>query len=232
MVLIGNRDEMRDRPARPPDRHWPDRPGVVGGLDVLAGGTWMALNAAGVFATVLNGKQTLGPQVGKRSRGELPLDAMDFEAAADAAEALETLDPAAYRAFNLILADADGAFLVQNDEGAAMGVQRIEPGLHMISHSNLDDPDDPRVRWFLDAFARIPAPQDPTNLPDWQPWVDLMGTQAGEDPANPLTGLTIQTDFGFETRCTALIALSDDTPPIWWHRDQAQAGQAFHTIVV
>src|SRR5437773_2414816 len=46
-IIIGaNRDEMIDRPALPPDRHWPDRPEVVAGLDRLAGGTWPRLALA------------------------------------------------------------------------------------------------------------------------------------------------------------------------------------------
>ena len=234
-LLIGNRDEMADRPALTPARHWPDRAEVIGGLDETAGGTWMAVNEAGVFATLLNAKQTLGPQDGKRSRGELPLDALDFEAAADAAEAAETLEPSAYRPFNLLIADADAVFLVQNDGVSACAAQRVEPGLYMISHSNLNDPTDPRVRWFRDAFERLDAPQDPAHLPDWQPWVSLMASREGEDPRDPLTALTIRTDFGFETRCTALIGLAQDKPPVWWHREGQDAADNlshFHTILI
>src|SRR5205085_2057192 len=37
-VIIGaNRDEMIDRAAKPPGRHWPDRTEVVAGLDLFAG---------------------------------------------------------------------------------------------------------------------------------------------------------------------------------------------------
>ena len=34
LLLAGNRDELRDRPALPPARHWEDRPEVVAGLDL------------------------------------------------------------------------------------------------------------------------------------------------------------------------------------------------------
>lgn len=209
---------MRDRPAQGPGRHWPDRPEVLGGLDVEAEGTWMAVNEAGVFATILNAKQSLGPAPGKRSRGELPLDALDFSAAADAAEALETLAPEAYRPFNLLIADASAVFLLQND-GAQVRRHLVPPGLHMISHSNLNDPSDARVRWFRDVFDRTPPPDDPTKLEPWAGWIDLMSAREGEDPSNSLTAMTIRTDFGFQTRCTALVALREDHSPIWWHRD-------------
>lgn len=51
VLLAANRDERIDRPWDPPAEYWP---GILGGRDRTAGGTWMALNKAGVVATVLN----------------------------------------------------------------------------------------------------------------------------------------------------------------------------------
>src|SRR5437764_973522 len=83
-VVIGaNRDEMIDRPALPPGRHWPDRPEVTAGKDLLAGGSWLGLNDWGVAAAVLNRHGSLGPAPGQRSRGELVLEALDHADAAD-----------------------------------------------------------------------------------------------------------------------------------------------------
>ena len=224
---------MRARPARAPARHWPDRPEVTGGLDVQAGGSWMAVNQAGLFATLLNGLQSLGPVAGKRSRGELPLNALNFTAAADAAQALERLDPRAYRAFNLIIADAGAVFLLQNDGQRPIQCQEVPPGLHLISHRDLNDPRDPRVRQFRHAFGQLPRPNQGDTLADWAPWAALMGTREGEDPENALTALTIRTDFGFETRCTAFVGLHADRPPVWWHREGQENPQSlsqFHKI--
>ena len=54
-VVIGaNRDEMIGRPALPPARHWPDRPEVVAGRDLLAGGSWLGVNDWGVAAAILD----------------------------------------------------------------------------------------------------------------------------------------------------------------------------------
>ncbi len=65
-VVIGaNRDEMIDRPALPPARHWPDRPEVVAGLDRLAGGSWLGVNDWGVAAAILNRRGSLGPAAGQ-----------------------------------------------------------------------------------------------------------------------------------------------------------------------
>ena len=107
--------------------------------------------------------------------------------------------------------------MLQNDGRQALKLQRVEPGLHMISHSNLNDLNDPRVRWFKDGFEHTAPPTNPAILSHWQPWAALMAVREGENPADPLTGLRIQTDFGFETRSTALLALDRQGNVIWWH---------------
>lgn len=103
LIVGANRDEMVDRPSRAPGRHWPDRPEILGGLDVLSGGSWLAMNDHGLVAAVLNRRGSLGPAAGKRSRGELVLEALDHADASAAAWALADLDPGAYRSFNLSL---------------------------------------------------------------------------------------------------------------------------------
>src|SRR5947208_78569 len=73
-VIIGaNRDEMIDRPAKPPGRHWPDRAEVVAGIDLLAGGTWLGVNDWGVAAAVHKvagpGREVLGAVRGPAGSG-------------------------------------------------------------------------------------------------------------------------------------------------------------------
>src|SRR4051812_23103110 len=114
-VVIGaNRDEMIDRPAKPPGRHWPDRVEIVAGIDLLAGGSWLGVNDWGVAAAVLNRHGSLGPETGLRSRGELVLEALDHADAGDAAAALSHPDPAASRSFNLIGAHNPDAFWLRH----------------------------------------------------------------------------------------------------------------------
>jgi Transport and Golgi organisation 2 len=117
LLLAANRDELQSRPWRPPARHWPDRPEVVAGLDVQAGGSWLGVNDDGVVAAVLNRVGSLGPAAGKRSRGELVLEALDHADAAAAATALIDLDPDSYRPFNLLIADARDAFWLRHAGG-------------------------------------------------------------------------------------------------------------------
>ena len=126
------------------------------------GGTWLGLNDDGVVAAVLNRRGTLGPEPGKRSRGELVLEALDHAEAQDAAEALRALDPAAWRPFNLIVADARDAFWLRHAGDGPIRVQPIEAGMHMIEAGELDDPASARIGRFLPQFRFVPAP-DPAR---------------------------------------------------------------------
>src|SRR5258708_23056514 len=77
VVIAANRDEMIDREWRAPAHHWPDRPETVGGLDVLAGGSWLAVHEYGVAAGLLNPVGSLRPPARRPPRGELVPEAGD-----------------------------------------------------------------------------------------------------------------------------------------------------------
>ena len=206
LLLAGNRDEMKGRPWKPPARHWPDRPEVVAGLDETAGGSWLGINDHGVVATVLNREGTLGPQAGKRSRGELVLDALDHADAASAAEALLHLDGRAYRPFNLVVADNRDAFWLSlaSDGGRVRSVP-FPDGLSMLAASDLNDMDHPRIRFFHPLFKGTRAPEPETG--DWGGWPELLGCRIWDGDAGPRGAMCIVTSSGFETGSSALVAL-------------------------
>ena len=204
-VLIGaNRDEMIDRPCRAPSRHWADRPEVVAGLDILAGGSWLGINDWGVVAAVLNREGSLGPAPGRRSRGELVLEALDHAAATAAAEALAELDPAAYRTFNLIVADAGDGFWLRHAGGARVELRRLKEGLSMIAAGDVDDLGTRRLALALPAFRAWPAPEPDRG--DWAGWEALLGSTRAPsgEPATAAMGFRVG---GCGTVSSALIAL-------------------------
>ena len=207
VILGANRDEMLDRPWEPPARHWPDRAETVGGLDTLAGGSWLAINDHGVVAGILNRTGSLGPQSGKRSRGELVLEALDHADAAAAAAALAAIEPRSYRSFNLIIADnREGYWLRHADPTGTLpiSVTPLPDALSMIASSDLDDPHHPRLRAYLPRF-RGAEPPDPERA-NWQSWERLLASEerAGNEP-NGAMSFAMQEGFG--TVSSALIAL-------------------------
>jgi uncharacterized protein with NRDE domain len=232
LLLAANRDEMADRPWRPPARHWPDRAEVVAGLDDLAGGTWMGLNDDGVVAAILNRQGTLGPKDGKRTRGELVLEALDHADAAAAAEALADLDGRAYRPFNMVVADNRDAFWLRHTgrEDGRVEAHAIPEGLSMITAFDLNDGSDPRIHVHRERFASAPAPRPETG--DWAAWERLLashetgagwpggsledGRTAGAERRGAMCFITAR---GFGTVCASLLALpAVDGPaarPVW-----------------
>jgi hypothetical protein len=217
VVLAANRDEMLGRAWDMPAAWWPALPGVVAGRDQTGGGTWMGVNGAGVVATVLNRQGTLGPAPGKRSRGELPLLALARDSAAAAATALEALDAGAWRPFNMVLADRQGAIFVRGLGYGHPAAARLAPGLHMVTAHDPDDFESPRVARHLPRFRAAPPPRPG----DWSAWVALLADGEGR----PGEQLTILPRTGYGTSSASLLALPEAGPPEWLFA-AGPAGQA------
>jgi hypothetical protein len=210
-VVIGaNRDEMIDRPALPPGRHWPDRPEVIAGLDQLAGGSWLGLNDWGVAAAVLNRHGSLGPAPGQRSRGELVLEALDHADAVSAASALSDLDPAAYRTFNLIIADNRDAFWLRHAGADTVEVHPIKEGLSLIAAGDLDDFVTPRLAFGLIPFSAAPAPDADGS---WGTWEALLSDDQPPLGAPADAAIRFGRPRGFATVSSALISLPAEPSP-------------------
>ncbi|TDD28163.1 hypothetical protein E1287_33285 [Actinomadura sp. KC06] len=131
VLVVGVRDEFVAREWEAPGRHWADRPGVVAGRDLRAGGTWFAVEpAAPRIATVLNGRGRMAPEAGRSTRGELPLRV--------AAEGkLGRVELASFDPFHLVGAEIDRVRLWSWD-GADLAERDLGPGLHVIVNSGLE----------------------------------------------------------------------------------------------
>jgi len=130
MLLVGVRDELTDRAWEPPARHWPEYPGLVGGRDLLAGGTWLAVAPRERrVACVLNGRGTMAPERSRRSRGVLPLRAAT-------GHELDRSELTGFDPFHLLTAEPGRAAL-QSWDGARLTERELGPGLHFMVNSGL-----------------------------------------------------------------------------------------------
>ncbi len=177
----------------------------------------MGINRAGLVAAILNRPGSLGPAPGKRSRGELPLIALTHATAEAAAQAIRALDGAAYRSFNLVLADRSAVWFVRNDEDGQLEAQSLAPGLHMVTAQDPDDLASPRVARHLPRFVRATPP----SPPDWADWPALLGDEAGPRAAS----LSVPPEGGFGTACASLLGLPTAGPAQWLFAP----GRAAHT---
>ena len=107
--LACNRDELRTRPAALPPviRTFGDRKAIMP-VDPVSNGTWIAVNNAGIAATLLNVNLGSKPASGdqqKPSRGTLIPRLMVSESIDQAIETSTAIDPSLYAPFRLIIVD-------------------------------------------------------------------------------------------------------------------------------
>ena len=202
LIVAANRDERLDRAFDAPGRWWDDAPEIVGGRDVLGGGSWFGVNDDGVVATIVNGLHRLGPLDGKQSRGDVVLRALRERDAASAARFAGALAPDSYRGFTLLLADRHAAFAVSSDEHR-LRVEPLAPGHHMITPEGCDMASSPRYAAHFASFRDAPAPEPATG--DWTAWTEILRRADDDDPHR---AMTVAAGAELGTVCSTLLALS------------------------
>jgi uncharacterized protein with NRDE domain len=181
LVVAGNRDEFHDRPAAPLG-WWNDAPGILGGRDLRAGGTWLGLARSGRVGLVTNFRDTdTRPSTDAPSRGQLvPRFLLD---AAPPARYLDELRPASaeFAGFNLLLGDAAGLHYYSNVGEEAP--RALAPGIYGLSNHRLDEPWPKLVRTRA-RFAAVLAADDPAPAD----LADLLADRAPAEHAPPPDG--------------------------------------------
>lgn len=155
VVIAANRDEFLNRPALPPATLL-EHPHVVGGKDVRAGGTWLAINEYGLVAGLLNRRVEATPNPDARSRGLLTLDALRYRTAGEASLFVASQSAADYNPFNLLLASRDKAFVAYN-RSDRIEVVELTRGLHLLTNLDVNDFECPRISASYAKFAALGA---------------------------------------------------------------------------
>ena len=153
LVVAANRDEFYARPTAEPRVIAAD-PWVAAGQDLNAGGTWLGVNEHCMVAGLLNRRTPQGPDPSRRSRGLLCLEVLQSGRIVDARARLREEDPAAYNPFNLLVATSEEAFVATND-GIALAVTPLTPGVHVLTNLNLNDPTCPRIAGSHQLFEAV-----------------------------------------------------------------------------
>lgn len=221
LVVVANRDEFYDRPASSA-RFWEDKPSVLAGRDLEAGGTWFGVNHYGHWATVTNYRG--GGAGGKmRSRGNLPTD---FLAQPDTSHTKPGLSPGAYaktlleeghhfQGFSLLVGTLDELVYCSNSSiDSTGGLQHLNPGVYTLSNDVLDTP------WPKAEYARqmLTAVLDQPGMLEVDSLLAVLGSQEQfPDHQLPDTGVglemerTLSPPFivaeSYGTRCTTVLMI-------------------------
>jgi len=163
LVVAANRDEFHDRPALPLAQ-WTDRPEILAGRDVRAGGAWIGIDRERRFGVVTNFRDLQRRLPGTQSRGDLIPSY--FGQPAGAGDVMTQLAATAphYSGFNLLLADARTLWYGSNR--ADSFARELSTGIHGLSNHFLDTPWPKlqRVRRRFDVVIEEQQTIDPTRL--------------------------------------------------------------------
>jgi uncharacterized protein with NRDE domain len=142
LAVAANRDEFHARPAARA-AFWEDRPDILAGRDLQAGGTWMGISRGGRFAAVTNYRGGTEPGAAE-SRGSLVTRFLGGTAVAALAER-----KSAYSGFNLLAADGETLWWLSNRDSEA---RKLPPGWYGLGNLLLDSPDvEPHKQRFRDT---------------------------------------------------------------------------------
>ena len=134
--MAANRDEFHARSSEP-SGFWKDRPGILAGRDLEAGGTWLGVSRPGRFASVTNYRGGRDPNA-LESRGALVTRFLEGsmsarEYAGDVARRGST-----YSGFNLLVDDGAELWWCSNRDGSP---RRLDAGIYGLGNLLLDSPE-------------------------------------------------------------------------------------------
>ncbi|MFP7300335.1 NRDE family protein [Neobacillus niacini] len=134
LIVAANRDEFYQRPTAPV-HFWEDDPEILAGRDLEKMGTWMGVTKSGKFAALTNYRDPKEVTEGKRSRGELVADALQYKG--DMKEYMESLSRNNnwYPGYNLLAGDGDELYYYSN---VGQELIKLKPGIYGVSNHLLN----------------------------------------------------------------------------------------------
>ncbi len=209
LIIAANRDEFYTRKTASA-HFWEDYPNILGGRDLEASGTWMAMNKNGKISLVTNYRDPANINPHAPSRGQL---VSDFLINGDKPKVyLDNVShqAALYNGFNLLSGNPDELWYLSNYQ---QGVKRLESGIYGLSNHLLDTPW-PKVSRGKNKFEAILHNSiiSPDSLFEL-----LYDEQRAEDQFLPDTGIGIERERalssmfiktnGYGTRCSTIVLI-------------------------
>lgn len=185
LIIAANRDEYHDRPTEPA-AFWPDRPQLLAGRDLRAGGTWLGITKRGKFAAITNYREGGAKKSSAPSRGNLVHDFLvGQENPSDYIEKVKN-EAGFYNGMSLIVGRTEGLFFYSNRDER---VRTVRAGIYGLSNHLLDTPWPKVIRGKAMLQRLLAKEEDPT--PDAVMEI-LADRSIPEDKDLPDTGVGIE----------------------------------------
>lgn len=211
LVVASNRDEFYARPSAPPARVDPQQDGqppFVAPQDLEAGGTWMGVNAYGLFVGLTN-RPPEERLADARSRGLLVTDALACRSAEEVSARLEERAGERYNPFHLLAADGTSACVLVGGE-ERWDLRALEPGIQVVCNRDPKDESSRKVQAIRSAAGQIDRRAGADAL--FLGLARLLGSHDGGP--NPLESVCVHTP-GYGTRSSTVLALGGERWRCW-----------------
>ncbi|WP_077213544.1 NRDE family protein [Bacillus dakarensis] len=212
LIVAANRDEYYQRPTAPA-HFWGDYPEVLAGRDLEKMGTWMGVTTNGRFSALTNFRDPKQTTEGKRSRGELVLNALRK----DPKEYLMDLEKTdhLYPGYNLLAGDMNELFYYSNIGKKLMS---LTPGIYGVSNHLLNT-EWPKVKIGKAGMSHIIKEQQEDVLTE-NLFALLQNSERAEDHLLPKTGVSVEMERilspmfikseGYGTRASTVMLMSEE----------------------
>lgn len=209
LIVAANRDEFYARKTAPA-HFWEDNPNILGGRDLEASGTWMAMNKNGKISLVTNYRDPANINPHAPSRGQLVSDFLINNDSLEEYLKKVHANGSEYNGFNLLTGNPDELYYLSNYKS---GIQKLESGIYGLSNHLLDTPW-PKVKRGKEKFGRAVSKSviDPEVFFEF-----LYDEQRADDPLLPDTGIGLERERalssmfiksdGYGTRCSTIVLI-------------------------
>lgn len=209
LILAGNRDEFYNRKTAAA-QFWDDNENILGGRDLVAGGTWLAMTRQGRLGMVTNYRDPQNIKAKAPSRGHLVSDFLISEDSPEKYLNRVSAKGKMYNGFNLIVGYKNDLWYYSNYRD---GVEKLAPGFYGLSNHLLETAwpkvarGKERIRPLIEG-----AVIDPEKVLD-----ALYDDYIAEDNVLPATGLPLAQERalssmfikmeGYGSRCSTVILI-------------------------
>jgi uncharacterized protein with NRDE domain len=212
LIVAANRDEFYQRPTAPA-YFWEDDPDILAGRDLEKMGTWMGVTKMGRFSALTNYRNPKEDSNGKRSRGELVLDALQYKG--DIKDYMENLviNKDNYPGYNLLAGDRNVLYYYSN---VGQELLEVSPGIYGVSNHLLNT-EWPKVQMGKAGLTEIITTKQ-TDLVE--PLLTLLQkADQAPDEKLPKTGVSLELERmlspmfikseGYGTRSSTVMLMSE-----------------------
>lgn len=231
IIVAANRDEFYARKTAPA-HFWEDHSRILGGRDLEASGTWLALTKKGKISLVTNFRDPVNMNPQAPSRGHLVSDYLLNGETPNEYLSKVSLRASRYNGFNLLAGYPDELWYLSN---YGHGIQRLAPGIYGLSNHLLDTPW-PKVQRGKEKFQNALTSSfiEPEKL-----FEILYDEDRAEDPLLPDTGIGLEREralssmfiktHGYGTRSSTVVTISNNNEVMFAERVYDLNTFAHHT---